>query len=176
MNEHTCNECGVMFCKLKQTYPPKFCSAKCRRRNKRQRLKPWLTESGKRQRLESVRRYRKTEKGKAKTKDYRNQPEVKAKQALITDDRDRWEGMSLACMSKEDKAKTIAVYMERDQLNKDLGHVGYHVDHILPRNMGGDHIWYNLQILTASENLSKGDRFRAEDKTLYQQRIASLFI
>jgi 5-methylcytosine-specific restriction endonuclease McrA len=109
-------------------------------------------------------------------KEYNQRPEVKAKHSIQVADRERWEGVSLACMGEEDKAKTVAIYMERDRLNKDLGHAGYHVDHILPKALGGDHIWFNMQILTAQENLSKNAQFRAKDKDLYQQRIAQLFI
>lgn len=40
----------------------------------------------------------------------------------------------------------------------------WHVDHIAPKlgkNISGLHIWYNMRVITAEENLKKGNRFRA---------------
>ena len=112
---------------------------------------------------------------KAKDRAYFQTPRGKAILAARVADRERWEGAAFASMGVEDKAKTIEIYSERDRLNAIHGAGAYHVDHIQPYMEGGEHIWWNLQLLTAAENLSKGSKFRAEDQALYTQRIVELF-
>jgi 5-methylcytosine-specific restriction endonuclease McrA len=75
--------------------------------------------------------------------------------------------------SPEDLTREQEAYLECERLTKETG-VEHHVDHIMPLSIGGEHDWWNLQILTAEENLAKGNRFRPEDQELYAKRLFQL--
>lgn len=60
-------------------------------------------------------------------------------------------------LTDEEKLQVIEIYKEAIALRKTTGDT-YHVDHIIPLSKGGLHHPLNLQIITASENLSKGNR------------------
>ena len=51
----------------------------------------------------------------------------------------------------------IPFYAEARRLSRETG-ILHHVDHIIPLSKGGLHCQTNLQVLTATENIKKGNR------------------
>jgi hypothetical protein len=50
------------------------------------------------------------------------------------------------------------IYEEVWRLNQAAGKIVWNVDHIVPLSLGGVHHEHNLQILTARQNVRKGDK------------------
>ena len=60
-------------------------------------------------------------------------------------------------LTKDQNKKIRQIYKECDTISKRTG-IPHHVDHIVPISKGGIHHPDNLQILTAEENIRKGNR------------------
>ena len=83
--------------------------------------------------------------------------------AAANDDR-RLEYLKDRTPEWADMDKIKEIYLKRNQLNNEAGHIKYHVDHEIPLNgefISGLHVENNLQILTATDNLRKGNRYGA---------------
>lgn len=67
-------------------------------------------------------------------------------------------------LTYEDLLEIKEIFKEAAKLEKETG-IKYHVDHIVPlrgENVCGLHVPWNLQILTAEENMKKGNKFYEE--------------
>jgi 5-methylcytosine-specific restriction endonuclease McrA len=56
-----------------------------------------------------------------------------------------------------DHEKVKIFYIEAERLTEETGII-HHVDHIIPLSKGGLHHQDNLQVLTATENIKKGNK------------------
>jgi 5-methylcytosine-specific restriction endonuclease McrA len=64
-------------------------------------------------------------------------------------------------LTKGQLEEILSIYLEAARLTKETG-IKHHVDHIIPlqgENVTGLHVPWNLQILTATENCRKGNKF-----------------
>ena len=91
------------------------------------------------------------EHAKERMKEYGRSPKAKAATRL------KQHKKKLRVPPWYDHKKVIAIYKESAALG-----LLYHVDHIVPlfgEFVSGLHVHYNLQVITAEENLSKGNSF-----------------
>jgi hypothetical protein len=86
------------------------------------------------------------------------------------DRRETWRVFSEVLLPAKERKEIQELYLEAQYLTETTG-VEHHVDHIQPLSKGGEHLMYNLQILTAAENLSKYDSFREEDQIEFCRRL-----
>ena len=63
-------------------------------------------------------------------------------------------------LTQGEAAMIKAIYAQMKRLNVEAGFAKYHVDHVIPVSKGGIHHPSNLQILTATENLKKGAKYK----------------
>ena len=64
-------------------------------------------------------------------------------------------------ITDEHREQMLDIYDTRDKITKDTG-VPHHVDHIVPLKnpkVCGLHVPWNLQVITAKENLSKSNKW-----------------
>lgn len=141
--QYQCKECrketnAISFKKRYLENPEKF--------NSRARADYKRNHSKSLQRLE---KYRASTKGKSA----RSAAQSKRKAAHL---------QRMPKWSEEDKIK--AYYDVCAFFNEVNGYTKYHVDHIIPlqgKNVSGLHVQNNLQILPATENISKGNKYDA---------------
>jgi len=144
-----------------------------KRRNELTRKWKQIPENKKRI-LESSKRYRLKNKEKVKERcaKYRKENPDKVREAQRRYNeknphvrkrrkmrRRKTEKQALVSWRNEDKIRQI--YKKAKELQKETG-VKYHVDHIIPLNhpnVCGLHVEANLQVITASENCAKQNRF-----------------
>ena len=85
------------------------------------------------------------------------------------DRKETYRVFSKSLLPQDERDAIQEVYEECNRLVTETG-IEHHVDHIQPLSKGGEHLFVNLQILTAEENLSKNDEFRLEDQAELCQR------
>jgi 5-methylcytosine-specific restriction endonuclease McrA len=81
----------------------------------------------------------------------------------------RKKGMTDLLMPSE-MAAIAQLYFTASKLTRETG-IAYEVDHIRPLSKGGEHALYNLQILEASLNRSKKDKWGIEEQTYFCNTI-----
>jgi len=111
-----------------------------------QRTQEWRDNNPEKS-AESQRKYRQSNKGK-----------VAAKNAK------RYAGQRMRTASWADLQAIDALYDQASHLTATTG-IKHHVDHIIPMHgeiVSGLHVETNLQILTASENCSKGNTYKVQ--------------
>jgi 5-methylcytosine-specific restriction endonuclease McrA len=86
------------------------------------------------------------------------------------DREETWRVFGEVLLPAKERKEIQELYLEAQYQTETTG-IEHHVDHIQPLSKGGEHLMYNLQILPASENLSKNDTFREEDQLELARRL-----
>ena len=104
--------------------------------------------------------HRATPKGKATTKAYRQSPAGKASRKREHAIRERRNKLATPkWLTKEQKKKIVDIYEDMRRYRDTTGEE-YHVDHIIPirgKNVCGLHVPWNLRVIKAFDNMSKGN-------------------
>lgn len=103
--------------------------------------------------------YREAEKQKARLFARNNKGYINARNMLR---RQLLKYRTPVWLTKQDKHKIVQVYKEAANLTTNTG-IAHHVDHIVPlqgKNVSGLHVPWNLQVITAKQNLTKHNSFK----------------
>ncbi|MCY3986236.1 MAG: HNH endonuclease signature motif containing protein [Candidatus Dadabacteria bacterium] len=98
---------------------------------------------------------------KEKKRLHRMQPEVRARDYATTRARQARKRRQTPIWAKKEISKIANLYRRAAELTKET-QIPHEIDHIIPLNnprVSGLHCFSNLQILTATENRSKGNSF-----------------
>jgi hypothetical protein len=125
--------------------------------------KAWKTNNKERY-LQQQKEYREKQEVKEKTKIrhklYRSKPENKAKRAEYEKRRYFLKKASENLLNDTLIEQMRNAYTEAQHMTQST-HIKHHVDHIIPlngNNVCGLHVPWNLQILTAAENMQKSNK------------------
>jgi 5-methylcytosine-specific restriction endonuclease McrA len=72
-----------------------------------------------------------------------------------------------------ERAAIEALYTRCQEVSE-LSGIEHHVDHVQPLSKGGEHCVFNLQLLSAADNLSKNNTFTIQDQRLLATRVFNL--
>jgi 5-methylcytosine-specific restriction endonuclease McrA len=75
---------------------------------------------------------------------------------------------SMIPLTEQERQQLIILERDRLHLTETTG-IQHHLDHIMPLSKGGIHHPINLRIITAEENISKGDKVTPEAMALIPQ-------
>lgn len=92
---------------------------------------------------------------------YRSKPENRAKRTEYERRRKFLKYASRKLLTKDHIEEMKKIYEKAASMTKETG-IAYHVDHIVPlkgETISGLHVPWNLQIIPASKNFSKGNSF-----------------
>ncbi len=96
-------------------------------------------------------------------KEYRtNNPEYRNKALGAASTAKRRTSVKNQTPSWSDLKKIEQIYKVSEKLSKD-NNITFHVDHIMPINKGGLHVWWNLRIVPHYINESKSDKVFEEN-------------
>ena len=123
--------------------------------NRKTHYEAWYTAN-----QEHIKEYRRAnlEKAQASTKLWKSKNPDKV--ILYREQRNQYLKDRTPAWANTNKIKEIYSHCKR--LNEKAGYIKYHIDHKIPlqgKNISGLHVEHNLQILTATKNISKGNKY-----------------